>query len=114
MKAGELPRSPYECQLARFSDRDCDGPLVRAHLIPRQVLLRELPPEESAAAIQDPRSYVMACGGATGVGGHHGELDFGGVRRIRIPRKLLPKNLDQFAREHRLEWWLDARYGPRK
>src|SRR5580765_7238933 len=102
------------CQLARFSDSPCEGRLVRAHLIPRQTLLRELPAEESAGAIEDPRSYVMACGGVTGVGGHHGEMDFGGVNRIHIPRKVLPQTLEDFAREHRLSWWLDNRYGARK
>lgn len=92
------------CQLARFSQMPCDGRLVRVHLIPKQVIKREAP----AADVWDRRCYVMACGGPMGNSGHHGMLDF--TRTIRIPRRLLPPELEEFASEHGLTWWLDREY----
>jgi hypothetical protein len=47
------------CWLADFSDKPCNGRLVKVHLIPRQLLKRE----GSKEAVDDPRSYVLACGG---------------------------------------------------
>ena len=106
------------CWLARNAVSDghprtdvgpCDGALIRAHLIPRQLLLRELPAEVSAAAISDERSWVPACGGPTGVGGHHGALDYS--RRLRVPAERLPAGLLELAAEHGLLWWLEREYG---
>lgn len=96
------------CFLARFSDRPCDGRLIKAHLLPRQLLKRE----GGAAAIADPRSYVMACGGPMGNGGHHGMLDQRGCRPLRVPRYALPPGVAELADELGLSWWLDREYGP--
>lgn len=83
----------------------CQGPLVRVHLIPRQLLRREHLPQ------LDPRTYVYACGGITGgPGGHHGMLDQGN-RRLRIRYEDLPPKLIEFAEEHNLVWWLEREYG---
>lgn len=108
-----IEREP-ECWLAQFSDRPCSGRLVRAHLIPRQVLLRELRAEVSAGAISDRRSWVPACGGPQGDGGHHGMLDRPAVNELRVPRSALPPMLEVFAAEHGLSWFLDRCYGPRE
>jgi len=97
------------CWLAQFSDRPCDGRLRKVHLIPRRLILRELPAETSAGAVWDTRCWVWACGGATGVGGHHGALDFS--RTLRIQRDKLPPELEDFASDHGLVWWLDREYG---
>jgi hypothetical protein len=96
----------------------CDGQLVRAHLIPQQVLKRETKEARRDLCLlldevlSDPRSWVPCCGGPTGIGGHHGMLDHS--RTLRIPRAVLPKGLEAFAAELGLEWWLDREYGPRE
>jgi hypothetical protein len=80
----------------------CDGELIRAHLIPKQLLIREgLNP-------MDPRTFVWACGGPTGLGGHHGMLDQS--RKLRVAREALPALLEQFAFEQGLGWYLDRTY----
>lgn len=90
----------------------CDGRLIRAHLLPRQLLGRELGAAEARAAVKDPRSWVWACGGAVGVGGHHGQLDY--ARTLRVPRHRLPAGLEDLALELGLVWWLDREYGPKE
>jgi hypothetical protein len=82
----------------------CDGRLVRAHLIPKQLLKRE------HLSQWDPRVWVPCCGGPTGIGGHHGMLDHS--RTLKIPRGALPIAVEEFARETGLTWWLDREYGP--
>lgn len=103
------------CFLARFSDRPCDGRLVKAHLIPRQTLKREVCGATGTRllyldVVNDPRSWVWACGGPLGNAGHHGMLD--ASRTLRIPRDRLPLALEDFAAELGLGWWLDREYGP--
>lgn len=116
----------------------CDGRLIRAHLIPqgrirwrfrrgayrlagettwtpvsRHVLVPDLGPGGHSkpldAVLWDERVWVPMCGGPTGIGGHHGQLDYSG--KLRIPRELLPPGLEEFAREHGLVWSLDRDYG---
>lgn len=72
---------------------DCDGQLIRAHLIPRQLLRRE----GFARYADDPRSYAWVCGGPTGIGGHHGKLDQ--ARTARPGRHHLPAGVEALARE---------------
>jgi hypothetical protein len=83
----------------------CHGRLIKAHLIPRQLLKRE----GSAKAVEDPRSWVWACGGPMGNAGHHGMLDT--ARTLRIPRDRLPEALEELASELGLGWWLSRTYG---
>lgn len=110
----------------------CDGWLVRAHIVPRQLLRREcrygLVREHGAwrrlgryedrydlqhvplqELIDDPRCWTAMCGGACGISGHHGEFDGG---RLRVARADLPAGVEEFAVECGLVWWLDRRYGP--
>lgn len=82
----------------------CEGRLWRAHLIPRGTIHR------AGGDIDDPRSWVKACGGITGLSGHHGMLDKS--RRLRIPRAALPPGLLELAAELDLVWWLDREYPP--
>ena len=94
------------CFLARFSDRPCEGRLVRTHLIDKQRLKR------AGADPWDERSYVLACGGyGYGNEAHHAELD---DRRLILPRSALPEAVEALAAEVGLEHWLDRRYGPRE
>jgi hypothetical protein len=103
------------CWVARFGMYErghmppCDGQVIRAHLIPRRLLLRELDAATAAKAIDDPRSWVPCCGGPTGAGGHHGMLDVS--RTIRIPYRCLPVGLHSLCEELGLTWWLDREYG---
>jgi hypothetical protein len=60
----------------------------------------------------DARCWVWMCGGPTGVGGHHGMLDY--ARTLRIPRHVLPPELEEFAVEYGLEWSLERDYGPKR
>lgn len=126
------------CFFAGWPDAGpCDGALIRAHLVPRQLLKRDFPwgvvlaedgrwyrrfrgesrPEASRfrslkALCDDPRSFVACCGGPMGPGGHHGMLDQS--RTLRIPREQLPAAVEEFAAELGLVWWLDREYGPRR
>jgi hypothetical protein len=84
----------------------CDGHLVKAHLIPKQLLKREGLP------LWDDAVWVPMCGGPTGIGGHHGMLDHS--RTLRIPRDAIPSDLEAFAAEHGLSYWLDREYGMRQ
>lgn len=101
----------------------CDGRPVRVHLIPRQQIARAIesrmcalrdPKVVNAAVLQanrDERGWVLGCGGPMGVSGHHGMLD--SSRKLRIPRHRLPQEVEEFAEELGLGWWLDREYGPR-
>ena len=94
------------CWLAQFRpDVPCEGELIRAHLIPRQLLKREGKKE----LIADPRTTVWACGGPMGNAGHHGMLDYS--RTLRVPRSALPPELEDVCRDAGLSWWLDREYG---
>lgn len=111
----------------------CDGQLVRAHLLPRRLLKREvrygivrengkwrplgryedryeLPFIGLQELVDDPRSWVPMCGGATGISGHHGMVDHS--RTLRIARCDLPAGLEEFAAEVGLTHWLTREYGP--
>lgn len=80
----------------------CQGRLVRVHLIPQQVIKR------SGGNPADRRSWVWACGGITGVGGHHGLLDTS--RRLRVLRRNLPGALLAFAMDNGLMWYIERNY----
>lgn len=98
------------CWLAQLPGAGaCDGSLVRCHLIPQQLLRRELGRGWRKAAA-DPRTWVWGCGGPMGCSGHHGMLDYS--RTLRVPRERLPEAVVAFAAEAGLLWWLDREYGP--
>jgi hypothetical protein len=117
MKAPKPSYNP-DCFLARVGHWEgpgpmpsCDGRLVKAHLIPKQTLLRELAAEVSPGAIWDHRVWVLACGGPIGNAGHHGHLDYS--KRIRLPREVIPASTEDFAEQYGLVWVLDRLYGER-
>ena len=117
---------------------ECDGRLVQAHLIPKQRIRKEYPRgavrqdgawvpvrrDETIGQLRragieclslqhlvwDPRCLVLMCGGPTGVGGHHGALDYS--RTLRIPRVVLPPEVEEYAAEFGFGWSLDRDYGP--
>jgi hypothetical protein len=101
------------CWLAQFSDTPCDGQLIRAHLISKQRIKREIhrPLEEMFRIVWDERVWVPACGGISGLGGHHGALD---GRILSVPRSALPEGLEAFAAEYGLSWALDRDFGLRE
>jgi hypothetical protein len=82
----------------------CDGRLVKVHLIPQQVLKRECP----GVDVWDPVFWVLGCGGPTGIGGHHGALD--SSKRLRIPRRHIPAELEEVAKQLKITWWLEEHY----
>ena len=109
------------CWLAQFADTPCDGRMVRVHLIPQQQIkmrAKTLARENgwsatatatwSAEASADARTWVPGCGGPTGIGGHHGELDHSKTLRLKHCR--LPSGTVQIARELGLSWWLERNY----
>jgi hypothetical protein len=93
------------CWLAQFTDAPCDGKLRKCHLIPKQLIRREV----GLIDVYDERTWVWGCGGITGCSGHHGALDV--ARTLRIPRDKIPAKVEAFAEEHGLGWWLDREYG---
>jgi hypothetical protein len=98
-----------KCWLAQFSDRPCMGALVKVHLIPRQLIKREVWSSQDAdLVITDPRSWVWGCGGPMGNAGHHGMLDQS--RTLRIPREAIPAGTNELAEELGIGWWLDREY----
>lgn len=99
----------HGCFLAQFRpDVPCSGRLIRAHLLPRQLLRRELDRTTYLAAVEDPRSWIPACGGIMGPTGHHGMLDYS--RTLRIPYDKLPPGTVELARELGLDWWLEREF----
>lgn len=112
--------TPLECFFAHLGG--CQGRLVKAHLIPKQRIRRELVParypagssarkrfrERVDGAVWDSRCWAWMCGGATGLGGHHGAFD---AKQIELHRNDLPKGLEEFAVEYGLAWSLEADYG---
>ena len=99
-----------ECWLAQFSANPCEGGLIRAHLLPKQLIRREIRDrEEAQMVINDPRSWVPCCGGRSGLAGHHAELDT--TMSIVIPRSALPPDLEELAAEVGMMWWVDRHYG---
>jgi len=83
----------------------CSGRLIRAHLIPKQLIKRE------GGDPWDPRSWVPSCGGLSGNGGHHGMLD--ASRTLKLRRDAIPPQVEELASELGVTWWLDREYGLR-
>jgi hypothetical protein len=117
----------------------CDGALIRAHLLPRQLLKREFPQgvafcDERGRWVDargefaydddkglrmrslrelcdDENAWIPCCGGPMGVSGHHGMLDTS--RKLRIPREKVPVKVEAFAEALGLGWYIDRTYGER-
>jgi hypothetical protein len=82
----------------------CGGQLVKAHLVPKQAIRRE----RRDADLWDRRCWVPACGGLTGLGGHHGMFDSG---RIAVPPEFLPVGLREYLHELELDWMIERYFG---
>lgn len=96
-------RTDARCWLAQFAPVNlgaCDGRLDPCHLIPAQLLRREL--GDGTIGFED--LTVPGCRR------HHGLFDVS--KRIRVPRERLPGRVERFAEEAGLTWWLDRTYGP--
>jgi hypothetical protein len=79
----------------------CEGRLIRAHLIPQQLLHRRgLEPG-------DPATYRLSCGGISGLGGHHGLFD---QHRLEVPFRELPDDTVAFAIAYDLIPHLERRF----
>lgn len=85
----------------------CEGQLIRAHLIDQQELRRR----GLALAAGDPGTFVLACGGISGLGGHHGAFDVS--KKLRVAFADLPDETIVFAIEHDLMPWLERTYNGR-
>ena len=59
-------------------------------------------------AVNDPRSWVPACGGLNGSSGHHGAMDV--ARSLRLPFAALPVGTLELADELGLSWWIERSY----
>jgi hypothetical protein len=65
----------------------CDGRLVRVHLIPRQLLKREL---NAAPKVQtDPRGWVWGCGGPKGLAMGHTDTEEEAWKQARAALRTL-------------------------
>lgn len=111
----DKPRSPINpfstpCWLARFDpEHECEGVVVRCHLVKEQWLRDRL--GLTVAERWDPAFWVPGCGGPTGIGGHHGRLDAG---LLRLDRRDLPARLERRAlADERIAVKLDLLYGER-
>ena len=131
---------PNPCWLARLDNAGpCEGALVKCHLISKAQIKRTFP--KGAVRIdgqwerpvearflpegfepvrrtlrelqEDERAWVWGCGGLVGISGHHGRLDTAPHERtrLRIPRLLLPPEVEEYAAELGLGYWLDKTYG---
>lgn len=117
---GSRSVSEPACWLAAFSREPCDGRLEQAHLVPKQIIRREVwnrvhhakEPDEALAPrlpptardlLWDERTWVPACYR------HHTMLDV--ARTLTVPRGALPPGLTEFCAEFGLTWWLDREYG---
>jgi hypothetical protein len=79
----------------------CDGQLVRCHLLPQRLLKRHRHDP------WDARAWVWGCGGAVGVGGHHGRYD---AHFLLLPRDKVPAAVEELADELGLTWYLDRNF----
>jgi hypothetical protein len=102
---------PYDpnCFLAKHGIYEgpmppCIGRLIKAHLIPKALLRTHALGDFMWA---DP-VWVWACGGPTGLAGHHGALD--ASKRLRIPRAAIPRSTERFCAKHGLTWYLERTY----
>lgn len=102
------------CWLAQFSDEPCDGVEDLCHLIPKQLIKREIvggfggplwPATLASRVVWHPSVYVPGCRH------HHGMLD--DARTLRIPREAIPAQTERFAAAFGLTYWLDREYGLR-
>jgi hypothetical protein len=83
----------------------CEGRIVKAHLVKRQVLLREGHPE----AIEDPRSWIPVCGGwGYGNAGHHGQMDHS--RTLHLQFSNLPFGFIELMDGIGMSWYVDKHY----
>lgn len=85
----------------------CDGRLIKAHLVKRQVLRREFDKPTAKRLIASQDSWVWCCGGAVGLGGHHGRFD---GHRLRIPRHCLPVAFVDMMTAVDMDWYVDRYY----
>jgi hypothetical protein len=92
----------------------CQGQLRKAHLIPKQMIKRELPLWDP----WHPALWVPCCGGMHGNAGHHGAFDYS--KRLRLRRESLPVLLerivpvmDEEVGREVFASFLDREYGPR-
>lgn len=114
-QADPKPRSPInplydDCFFAAFDpNHECDGALVRCHLVPEQFLRDTLGLNAEERWHRD--WWVPGCGGPTGIGGHHGRFD---SLQIDVPRAELPERLERLAERYpRVDSYLTRRYGRR-
>lgn len=77
------------------------GRLDVHHVVPQQVIKREVHEEDVREALLDERNLIPMCR-------RHHELYEN--RRFRFTREELPASVEAFARDEALEWWLDANY----
>lgn len=124
------------CWFAQLPDAGpCAGVPVRCHLIPKAKIKQWFPkgavridgrwqPTVEAAFIpesprerrtlrelqDDPRAWVPGCGGPTGIGGHHGLVDQTAIRPLSIARAQLPPEVEDYAAELGVTWWLERTY----
>lgn len=99
--------APYGCWFARAlgpAAGACDGELVKAHLVPKQAIRRE----RRDVDLWDRRLWVPACGGPTGIGGHHGAFD---SRKLAVPPEKLPAGLRECLDEFELGWMIERYFG---
>jgi hypothetical protein len=100
---GFLPGEKPECWLKRFApDVPCYGRMQWCHLIREQTIRKEV--SRAEAILWDPRVLKPGCYR------HHTMLD---TLKLIVPRSALPVEVEQFAAEHKIDWWLTKRYGER-
>jgi hypothetical protein len=86
-----------ECFFAHLGG--CQGRLVKAHLVPKQAIRREVPKADECGVPWDDRAWRWMCGGPTGIGGHHGAYDAYQIRLHAWPEDFL-----RFLCEYDIEW----------
>lgn len=107
-----VPFSPFheECWLAQFDpDHDCEGLVLRCHLLKEQFLRDRLGMD--IVERWHPDFWVPGCQGlGPAVGGHHARLDGG---KIKLERRDLPAPLERRAQQdERVAVQLEFVYGP--
>lgn len=116
--ACDVEQQVATCWLADFSDTPCSGRMEKVHLLPKQIVRREVWRPVADGRVEAPDTFSATLRELVwdrriwryGCHGHHHDLDC--TKRLVLKRSEVPASVEEFAREYGLTARLDHDYGP--